>query len=102
MSHKYDEPQFEQRLGQMFQQTEDWFKRNMQGGNLTRILPLVLGVILIVWLASGVYIVDPGHTGVVRTFGKETTVIPGLSSASMSSASSRCAALKSGRAPVNA
>jgi modulator of FtsH protease HflK len=79
MSHKYDEPQFEQRLGQIFQQTEDWFKRNMQGGNLTRILPLVLGVILLVWLASGVYIVDPGHTGVVRTFGKETKrTYPGL------------------------
>jgi modulator of FtsH protease HflK len=72
MSHKYDEPQFEQRLGQVLQQVEDWFRRNLQGGSLTRILPIALGAILLLWLATGVYIVDPGHTGVVRTFGKET------------------------------
>jgi modulator of FtsH protease HflK len=79
MSHKYDEPQFEQRLGQILQQAEDWFRRNLQGGHLTRILPLVLGAILLLWLATGVYIVDPGHTGVVRTFGKETKrTYPGL------------------------
>jgi modulator of FtsH protease HflK len=79
MSHKYDEPQFEQRLGQILQQAEHWLKRNLQGGQFSRILPLVLGAIFIVWLATGIYKVEPGHTGVVRTFGKETKrTYPGL------------------------
>jgi modulator of FtsH protease HflK len=79
MSHKYDEPQFEQRLGQILRQAEDWFRRNLQGGHLTRVVPLILGAILILWLATGVYKVEPGHTGVVRTFGKETKrTYPGL------------------------
>lgn len=37
------------------------------------------GVILLVWLATGFYVVGPGEQGVVRTFGRHTsTADPGL------------------------
>ena len=39
---------------------------------LPKILPIAAGLIVVLWLASGIYSVDPGHVGVVRTFGKET------------------------------
>lgn len=35
-----------------------------------RVIPLVLGVIVALWLISGVYIVGPEEQGVVRRFGK--------------------------------
>jgi len=79
MAHRYDEPQFDQKLGQFFQQAEEWLKRNFHGQHLSRIVPIVVGVLAILWLATGVYVVDPGHIGVVRTFGKETRrTEPGL------------------------
>jgi len=72
MAHRYDEPQFDQKLGQFFQQAEEWLKRNFHGQHLTRIVPIAVIVVAVAWLATGVYKVDPGHVGVVRTFGKET------------------------------
>ncbi len=40
---------------------------------------VVLGVLLVGWFASGVYLVQPSEQGVVRTFGKLTTVTsPGI------------------------
>ncbi len=49
------------------------------GRNLPKILPLLAIVIPALWLASGVYVVNPGHKGVVRTFGRETArTEPGL------------------------
>ena len=40
---------------------------------------LLLGLVLVVWFASGFYIVDEGRRGVVTRFGKYTeTTIPGL------------------------
>lgn len=66
-------PQLEQ-FGRFIEQAEHWFKRN-----LGKLLPLVVGIGLVVWLISGVYIVEPGHKGIVRTFGKETArTDPGL------------------------
>jgi modulator of FtsH protease HflK len=79
MAHRYDEPQFDQKLGQFFQQAEEWLKRNFQGQHWGRIVPIALLVVAIAWLATGIYVVDPGHVGVVRTFGKETKrTEPGL------------------------
>lgn len=70
----YKAPQFDQQLGQFLEQAERWLKQNAN-----RVLPLVLGIGLVVWLGTGVYVVEPGHKGVVRTFGKETArTEPGL------------------------
>lgn len=45
-------------------------------GPSSSLLGLIIGVLVIVWLASGIYIVDPGERGVVLRFGSyvETTV----------------------------
>ncbi|MBE0543985.1 MAG: FtsH protease activity modulator HflK [Verrucomicrobia bacterium] len=70
----YNQPQFDQQLGRMLEQGEKWVKQYM-----SRLLPVILGAVGLLWLASGVYVVEPGHKGVVRTFGKETArTEPGL------------------------
>ena len=47
--------------------------------HLSRLLPLVGGLALLIWLASGIYIVNPGEQGVVRQFGREfDRTSPGL------------------------
>lgn len=50
---------------------------NMKGGFIFVLAALVLAVL---WLASGLYVVNPGENGVVQRFGKwqETQVEPGL------------------------
>ena len=74
MSYKHDEPQLDQQLFQTFEKVSKWTKHH-----LPRILPFAAGAIFLLWLASGVYSVNPGHKGVVRTFGKETArTEPGL------------------------
>jgi len=74
MSYQHDEPLLPQQLLESIEQIGQWAKRY-----LPKILPLAAGAILLLWLASGVYTVNPGHKGVVRTFGKETTrTEPGL------------------------
>jgi regulator of protease activity HflC (stomatin/prohibitin superfamily) len=40
--------------------------------SLPRILLIGLAALAVLWLATGIYMVIPGHVGVVRTFGKET------------------------------
>ena len=35
---------------------------------------LIIGIVLLVWLATGIYIVQPGQEGVVLTFGKFANV----------------------------
>src|SRR5262249_47495766 len=53
------------------------------GGGGRSLIPLsgvgiVLALVLLVWLASGFYIVDEGRRGVVTRFGKYTeTTLPG-------------------------
>lgn len=70
----YNQPQFDQQLGRMLEQGEKWVKQY-----LSRLLPVIIGAVGLLWLASGVYVVEPGHKGVVRTFGKETArTEPGL------------------------
>jgi len=65
---------FEQQVTEQFESASAWLKRK-----LPQIVPIVLAVAAVLWLASGVYVVDPGHVGVVRTFGKETArTEPGL------------------------
>jgi hypothetical protein len=51
MSHKYDEPQFEQRLGQILQQAEDMVETQPARRAILPHPPPVLGAIFIVWLA---------------------------------------------------
>jgi membrane protease subunit HflK len=70
----YKQPEFDQQLAQFFEQAQRWLQQH-----LPKILPVAIGAIVILWLASGVYTVNPGHKGVVRTFGKETgRTEPGL------------------------
>ncbi|MBI4491788.1 MAG: FtsH protease activity modulator HflK [Chloroflexi bacterium] len=46
---------------------------------VTRLTPLVLGLLLLGWLATGIYTVQPGEVGVIRTVGAFTgTTRPGL------------------------
>jgi len=74
MSYQHDQPEPVQQLLQALEKASQWIQQR-----LPRILPLALGVIPVLWLASGVYTVNPGHKGVVRTFGKETArTEPGL------------------------
>ncbi len=64
----------DQQVAEQFEYFSTWLKHK-----LPRILPIVAVVLALLWLASGVYVVDPGHVGVVRTFGKETArTEPGL------------------------
>lgn len=68
------EPQLERQIAQFLEQLQRWLQRNV-----AKFVPLLFFGALILWLASGVYIVEPGHKGVVRTFGKETArTEPGL------------------------
>ena len=52
------------------------FKRVKRG---RKFFSIAAGVAALVWLASGVYVVQPSEQGVVRTFGKHTfTASPGI------------------------
>ncbi len=74
MSYQNDEPQIPQQVLESIEQANRWIKHH-----LPKILPLAVGALALLWLASGVYSVNPGHKGVVRTFGKETArTDPGL------------------------
>ncbi|MBM3890319.1 MAG: FtsH protease activity modulator HflK [Verrucomicrobia bacterium] len=64
----------QEQMARQFEETADWLKQR-----LPKLLPVAVVVIAVLWLASGVYVVNPGHVGVVRTFGKETArTEPGL------------------------
>ncbi|MBK9140332.1 MAG: FtsH protease activity modulator HflK [Verrucomicrobia bacterium] len=70
----YREPQFDEQLAQLFERVQSTARQH-----LPKLLPVVIGIGAALWLASGVYVVNPGHKGVVRTFGKETArTEPGL------------------------
>ncbi len=72
---EYGEPApLDQQLAEQFEYWQRWLKHK-----LPRLLPIIIAVVALLWLSSGVYVVDPGHVGVVRTFGKETArTEPGL------------------------
>ena len=72
--HQFNEPPLDQQLGEQFERAS---KRLTQ--ILPKLLPVAAGLVVVLWLASGIYSVHPGHVGVVRTFGKETArTEPGL------------------------
>jgi regulator of protease activity HflC (stomatin/prohibitin superfamily) len=74
MKHDFSDPPFERQFSEQFERAGDWLKRS-----LPKIAPIAVVVVTLLWLASGIYMVGPGHVGVVRTFGKETArTEPGL------------------------
>ena len=73
-THQFNEPPLDQQMAEQFERASNTLTRL-----LPKLLPIAAGVILMLWLASGVYSVTPGHVGVERTFGKETArTEPGL------------------------
>jgi membrane protease subunit HflK len=53
--------QFNEYIGNL----RKWFSGRRQGAYL-----IILGLLILIWLATGVYAVQPGEEGVVRTFGR--------------------------------
>jgi membrane protease subunit HflK len=44
---------------------------NLPGGNLSsRAIGIIAGILVVIWLATGIYIVEPAERGVVTRFGK--------------------------------
>jgi membrane protease subunit HflK len=73
-SDPFDDSPLGQQLNQQFEQVSHLLRQI-----LPKLLPIVVGLIAVLWLARGIYSVTPGHVGVVRTFGKETArTQPGL------------------------
>ncbi|HMQ51570.1 MAG TPA: FtsH protease activity modulator HflK [Anaerolineae bacterium] len=66
-------PEFEQ-VGDYFNKLFQWFS-----GKRRSFYFIVMLFIVLVWLASGAYIIQPGEEGVVRTFGRFSSITtPGL------------------------
>jgi membrane protease subunit HflK len=62
---------------QLAQRWKDWQRRSPQAPMI--VVGALLLVVLLIWLATGVYTVGPGEQGVVRRFGKEVARTgPGL------------------------
>ena len=73
-SYNFNDPPFERQFSEQFERAGDWLKRT-----LPKAVPIAVVVLALLWLVSGIYMVGPGHVGVVRTFGKETArTEPGL------------------------
>lgn len=73
-SHPFNDSSFDSRFEEQFEWAGNWLKRT-----LPRFAPAGVVAAALLWLASGIYIVGPGHVGVVRTFGKEAArTEPGL------------------------
>jgi modulator of FtsH protease HflK len=61
-------------VAEVVAQVSDAFQRNLR-----RLGPIIVGLIVLILLATGIYSVGPGEKGVVRTFGRETArTEPGL------------------------
>jgi membrane protease subunit HflK len=70
-------PSYQQDLEQLGEYVEKYFKWFSGRGNILYIIIII--VVLVLWLASGVYMIQPGEEGVVRTFGQFSSVTtPGL------------------------
>lgn len=67
MRSQFDDDGTRPDVGEVVAQVSDAFRRNVR--NLG---PIILGVLVLVLLATGVYSVGPGEQGVVRTFGRES------------------------------
>jgi membrane protease subunit HflK len=73
MTHPWDR--------ESFPTPEDLWRsfRRTYGGRVRLLLPFVVLILLVLWIASGTYMVEPGEQGVVRRFGKEVRLTePGL------------------------
>lgn len=70
----FNQPPLDAQLAEQVERISQWLMQV-----LPKLVPIVVGLLLVLWLSSGVYSVNPGHVGVVRTFGKETArTAPGL------------------------
>jgi len=68
-------PDYEKLLRAQHERMRGWFGE----GNEKRMIPIILGALAVLWLASGVYRVNSDELGVVLRFGKyERTTTPGL------------------------
>ena len=67
-------------IEEMLRRSQDRLKRMLPGGGRNRrVLPLIGGVLIALWAATGVYKVNPEEIGVVLRFGKVTRFTqPGL------------------------
>ncbi|MDA1273215.1 MAG: FtsH protease activity modulator HflK [Verrucomicrobia bacterium] len=73
-SHEFNNLPPDQQLIEQFERVSQWVRQN-----LPKLVPVAVVLLVVPWLASGVYSVNPGQVGVVRTFGKETArTDPGL------------------------
>ena len=71
---QFNEPPLSQQLNEQFERASKTLSQL-----LPKLLPIAAVLLVVLWLGSGVYSVNPGHVGVVRTFGKETArTQPGL------------------------
>jgi modulator of FtsH protease HflK len=63
-----------------FRRAREAATRQLRGAlRVTRLLPVVAGIGVLIWLGTGVYVVNPGEQGVVRHFGREVArTAPGL------------------------
>lgn len=57
---------FEEQMAELLRLFDTWLRPR-----LAWVGPTVVLVAAVLWAASGIYVVDPGHVGVERTFGKE-------------------------------
>ncbi len=68
-------------LDEMLRRAQENFRQIMPGGiGPGKILAAFLGAFVVLWLASGFYLIEPNENGVVLTFGKyvRTEEMPGL------------------------
>lgn len=62
-----------------FEQPFEWLRQASRGWKLARIVLTLVGLIVLFWLSTSVYMVGPGERGVVLTFGRVTAQTePGL------------------------
>ena len=76
-------PQPEIDLDQIIAKIREGLNRIFQrlgGGGTSGVIAIVIGVVVLIWLATGLYRVEAGEQGVVRQFGKYTGTLsePGL------------------------
>ena len=76
----YQQPRREPELDleQMLQKAKDFFRRfggGWSGGPIAYIVWGILGVAFIIWMATGIFTVDPGDQAVKRTFGKFSSFV---------------------------
>ena len=70
------------RKGPSIDDVVNQIKKFFAGGGPTkgrRVFPYILAIVILLWLASGIYMVSPREQGVVRQFGKQVgETVPGL------------------------